>query len=276
MKRKMLYAFTVMLVWASLVNSLTAQTFLMRPIPENKAKFGISFMHPSLDIPNMEHTAFSGLYDLYFNIPLGSVVNIVCSLPIDWYKYKHTSSFFSIERSEKEIGNIYIGIQTRGGILPEGGWSLSLGTFLQTAGKRVWIGQWANYYDVYKVWEDAFTFSGDVSYRNNASGDFMWGFEIGPRIVIPIDYDAELFTNYEITGGFTVRKVIILSELLGRAIVTEKTLKPSERFDHFITFGAQLTGNVLRPGIFLQIPLDKDFRDIVSYVLGFKTEYTLR
>ena len=291
MKSKLFYLTALLLFSTLLINSAYAQTFLMQPIPEDKPKFGISFMHPSIKSIYKEYTKRSGLYDFYVNIPLGSI-NFVCSLPLDYYKYTHTSyynnplgyytytytSYYNnTERSETETGNLYIGMQTRGGMSSEGGWSLSFGVFLPTVGEETGIGYLSNLLDGwYKVDDDAFTLSGNFTYRINQPSGIIFGLELGPRIFIPTNGGAtELFMHYGIAGGFKVRKVAIVSELLGSAIVSESDLKANERFDHFLTVGAQLTDYYIRPGVFFHVPLDKDLRDIVKYVFGLKMEYVL-
>jgi hypothetical protein len=64
--------------------------------------------------------------------------------------------------------------------------------------------------------------------------------------------------------------------LLGVFIVTEKFESFGERFEHFLTFGAQLTGSPVRPGIFYMLPLHNDLREIIDGALGIKVDFALQ
>jgi hypothetical protein len=68
---------------------------------------------------------------------------------------------------------------------------------------------------------------------------------------------------------------MISAELLGHFIVSESNLDSGDRFTHFLNFGVQLVDYNVKPGIFIQLPLNKRFSDDMDYVLGLKMGYSI-
>ncbi len=91
-----------------------------------------------------------------------------------------------------------------------------------------------------------------------------------------------LFAHYGITVGFKIKDVLLSAELEGLVwIITEKEDIDSfyDRFFHSISsLGVQWTSSSIKPGIFYQIYLKEDFRNIdefVDGVLGIKVDVDL-
>ena len=108
-----------------LISSVSAQNFQFQSLPKDKPQFGLRFLRPNLEGDD-DLSTLSGTYDLSFNIPLNSKINVVGSLPFTTLNTKD-------DESENGIGDIYIGLQTRSEFSAENRSIISLGVFLPTA-----------------------------------------------------------------------------------------------------------------------------------------------
>ncbi len=257
-----------------LIESVSAQNFVMQPRAEEKAKIGLRFMHPNFSRASGLST-FSGAYDLHVNVPISARFNFVGSVPFN---------AFSIEdfNSESAIGDIYLGLQTRGASSSQGS-SASFGVFLPTASEEkifpAVFGLNTNFHEFQRVLPDVLTIYTNLAYQHRETNGPMFGLEIGPQLLIPTENgsDVEMFAHYGVSGGFQFTNVALFAELLGIAIITESAedLDFGDRFTHSIDFGAQLTGYSVRPGVFYMIPLDEDFSEDLDGVLGIKVDFVI-
>lgn len=266
-------AITGLLVILSL-QMLSAQTFIFQDQAEDRTKLGLRFLRPNpADEDNL--STFSGSYDLYINAPLSSRLNLVGSIPFNSFAAEG-------EDSESGIGNVYVGLQTRSDNSAEKGMNLSLSVFLPTAseekGEAHFTGVFTNFYEFQRSLPEVLTVYSNFAYHYRQLGGGMLGVEIGPQLIIPTGQDGgdtELFGHYGLAGGVSLAKVAIFAELLGVFIVTEDVEDFGDRFEHFVDFGAQLTGSVVRPGLFYMLPLHNDFQDIIDGTLGIKVDFVL-
>jgi hypothetical protein len=223
---------------------------------------------------DVDFSAFSGIYDLYANIPVRSNLNIVSSLPY--------STYADDEESESEVGNLYIGLQMRQASHKNKSSIISFGAFLPTAGEDDFsinfLSALANYYQLEKYLPNTLTIYGNYSHHIVQSRGGLVNFEIGPNILIPTkddDDETELLMHYGISGGFQFTNFAVLAELVGLVIISEDVDDFSDRFIHTLAFGGQWTGSAVRPGIFYKIYLKEDFRDFIDGVLGIKLDVAL-
>jgi len=255
-----------------LFTSISAQNFLFQTMPKNKSQLGLRFMRPNFEW-DTDLSLLSGTYDLYFNIPVGPRINLIGSLPFTTFSAKD-------EDSESGIGNIYVGIQTKPISESGNNSNISAGIFLPTATDEfapMFLGLYSNYYEIQKYFSDMLTVYGNYSFSMNHSRGAIFGLEIGPNLFIPTkdDGDVELFAHYGIFGGFKLTSVMFSVELEGLAIISEDMEEFEDRFVHSLAFGAQWIGSNIRPGIFYEIYLKEDFRDVVDGVLGIKVDVSL-
>ncbi|MDZ7288982.1 MAG: transporter [candidate division KSB1 bacterium] len=276
MRRNRLVAAAVGLFMALSIQTLSAQTFLLQALPEAKATFGLRFMRPNFD-GDSELSTLSGTYDLFVNVPVSSKLNLVGALPF-------TTVAFGGEDSESGIGDIYVGLQTRNHSSTASRMGLSVGVFLPTASEDKemtnFFGILANYHELQRSLLNTLTLYGNLAYRSTQPGGALFGLEFGPQLFIPTkdtdDRQVELFAHYGLAGGFRLSNVAIFGEFMGLFIATEDFENFGDRFTHSIAFGAQVTDNAVRPGIFYQIPLDEDFKEFIDGILGIKVEISPR
>lgn len=250
--------------------SLPAQTFLLQTPPEEKANVGLRFMRPNFKRDSGLSNE-SGTYDLYVNVPVSAKLNLVGSLPF--------TNIVTTEESESDIGNIYIGMQTRSSSASPHRTNVSAGAFLPTAPDDrfsiFFLSLLTNYYELQRSFPNTLTLYGNFAYRYQQNNGAMLGLELGPQFLIPTKGDggdAEILAHYGLRGGFQASHVAVFAELLGLAFLSEEFEDFGDRFTHAVALGAQLTGLSVRPGIFYQIYLAEDLNEDIDGVLGVKVE----
>jgi len=257
------------------IESVSAQNFVMQGAAGEKARIGMRFMHPNFsnDFFNLDLSTFSGAYDLWLNVPLSGKLNLVGSIPLN---------AFSADRfdGETSIGDIYVGVQTRSSSADRGS-TFAFGVYLPTASEDKFlatiIGINTNFHEFHRSLPDVLTIYTNFAYQISPSTGPLFGFEIGPEVLVPTEDggDAEVFAHYGVKGGVQLSNVALFAELLGNAIISEDVEDFGDRFNHSIDFGAQLTGHTVNPGVFYLLPLDKDQRDSLDGVLGLKVDFAL-
>jgi hypothetical protein len=235
-------------------------------------------MRPNFDW-DVDLSLLSGTYDLYLNIPASSRINLVGSLPFTTFSAKDGES-------ESGIGNIYVSFQTRQATGFGNKSSLSLGIFLPTAkdeSSPMFLGVYSDYYEIQKYFPDMLTIYGNYAYFKTQPRGAIFGLEFGPNLFIPteddvFEDDAELFAHYGVFGGFKLTSLTFSAELEGMVWISEseEEIDSDDRFTHSLAFGAQWIGSNVKPGIYYQIFLDEDFRDLVDGVLGIKVDVDLK
>ena len=259
-----------------LSNSISAQTFLFQGQPKDKAQFGLRYMRPNFEGDD-EMTTLSGIYDFFINIPVSSTLNIVSSLPY--------STYADDDISESDIGNLYIGLQSRSNFNRNKGLIWSFGAYLPTASEDEYLvyftSAFTNYHQFQKYIPNFLILDINFArFASQSSGTF-WGIEIGPNLWIPTkdgdeENETELSIHYGISGGFQLSNLAIFAELVGIVIISEDYDEFSDRFYHTLGFGAQWTTGMVKPGIFYNIYLKEDLRDYVDGVLGIKIDIALQ
>ncbi len=266
-----LISWVLMSLWFSAVS---AQTFLFQSLPQDNAQVGLRYLRPFFEGDD-DLTVLSGVYDLSVSIPVGSKFHLVGSLPFSTFDSGNGSG-------ESDIGDIYVGLQIQRKPSDERSSVTSLGVFLPTApsdgSEATFLGLFTNFYELQKYLPDVLTLYGNYAFRSSKPGGAIFGFEIGPNFLIPTEDggDSELFLHYGLTAGFQMTQLAIIGEFAGIAVITEDVDDFGDRLTHVLAFGAQWTGNRLRPGIFYKLYLDEDLSDSVDGVLGIKLDVSLK
>jgi hypothetical protein len=204
----------------------------------------------------------------------GSRVNIVGAVPFNAFSAEGTDG-------ESGIGNIYLGAQARPGNSVDNGMNISLGVYLPTAsekkGEAHFLGFLTNFHELQRSLPELLTIYGNFAYHYRQINRGMFGFEIGPQLLVPTERgDAELFGHYGLSGGLPLTNAAFFAELLGVFIISEDVEDFGNRFTHSLAFGAQLTMSQVRPGLFYMLPLDDDFKDFLDGTLGLKVDFVLK
>jgi hypothetical protein len=258
--------------------ALVAQTFLFQSQAENRTKVGLRFLRPNF-AGNSNLSTFSGTYDLWVNAPVGgSRLNLVGAVPFNAFSADATDS-----EGESGIGNIYLGAQARLGNSTDMGMNISLGVYLPTASEKKedahFLGLLTNFHELQRSLPEVLTIYGNFAYHYRQINRGMFGFEIGPQLLVPtgeLSGDAELFGHYGFAGGFPLANVTFFAEVLGVFIISEDVEDFSDRFNYSLALGAQLTAARVRPGLFYALPMEQNFFAPTDGTLGLKVEFALQ
>lgn len=254
-----------------ITNVLSAQTLNLQTIPGNKMQFGFSFNKPFYS-ENSNMSTSTGVYQLYFNIPVSSKLNIIGSIP-----YINTSGdidygFGKFNYSENGLGNIFIGLQTVPGIRENRKSIFSFGLSLPTADEEAATkGLMADYYGIQKYVPKSLGVYFNYAYHKLNKEGFRYGFELGPNLLIPTKSngaETEFYMHYGINTGYQVNKLLFNVEFIGIAIISEDIDNFGDRFKNSINFGLQWKETKVIPKIFYKIYLKKEMRDRIDGVLG--------
>jgi hypothetical protein len=252
------------------------QTFLMENIPSIRTRLGFRYLRPEFK-DGADLSTLSGVYDFSLSIRIGPRLNLVGSLPL---------SIVNIDGAENEgsIGNIYVGLQSRLKSSRQNVFSLSMGVFLPSMSEdnysTSFVGIYSDYYEVQKFFPKLLTLYGNLAYHRIKPYGFLFGFEVGPNIMIPTENDdgeeTEVYIHYGLSCGYRFDYIDIRAEFTGLGIVTEKLDDPGDRFIHALSFGILWNRSFLRPGVFYKIYFKKDMRDFISGVFGIRLDIMLR
>ena len=74
------------------------------------------------------------------------------------------------------------------------------------------------------------------------------------------------------SGGVRASNFAFVMELLGLFFATDDADEFADKFTHSLALGAQLTSTRVRPPVFYSVPLDDDFEDVISGIIGVRVE----
>jgi hypothetical protein len=274
MKNHLFTAVITSIFIALFTSSVLAQSILLVGQPQDKLHLEFKYMRPAGErFDNL--STFSGVYDLRLNVPVNAKLNLVGSVPI-------CASSYTNGYNKKDIGNLYVGIQSRPKSTGANRSTISVGAFLPTApndySSAMRVGFATNYYDAHKYITETLTLYGNVAFYRIAFENAHLGFEIGPNVWVPIDdegREVEILTHYGLSGGLNQGDLTILAELVGTAIISEEIDEFGDRFIHELSLGAFYAGLPVKPGLFYKMYLEEGWREYYGSVFGLKLETAL-
>lgn len=250
---------------------LFAQTINFQTIPSDKMQFGFSFDKPFYP-HNTNMSVLSGVYQLSFNIPVSSKLNMIGSVPFISTKYEIDYGLIKYKYDKSGFGNIFIGAQTNPGIMDNGKSIISFGLFLPTAEEQIaYNGLYINYYDIQKYIPNSLGLYFNYAYFKVNNEGFNYGLEVGPNVLIPTEgknSEAELFIHYGVNAGYQVNKLLFNAEFSGIAIISQQVDNFGDRLINLLGFGAQWKESRITPKIFYRIYLREEMRNVIDGVLG--------
>jgi len=268
--------------------AVSAQTFYLEPMPNDRPTVGLSFQKPNLPGETNE-SFFSGTYDVYCQIPTSDDVGLRFLLPFTHVGYSRTyylpgyGDYYTSGSSSSAIGNLYLGLYFTSRPSETKRTVTSLGLHFPTANdKDYWVhdfGTLTDYYQARRTLYNAWIILANIAWRLEEREGAIAGFEIGPEAWIPepsLDADPELLFHYGLSGGAGTHDFAFLAELTGLAIATESNIDFGDRFQHFLAFGFGLRNRVVRPTFWFQVPLHNDMEALINGVIGIKVEIVAR
>lgn len=260
-----------LLLFVSL-NPLSAQTLNLQTIPSDKMQFGFSFNKEFLSNNSTSMSTLSGVYQLNFNIPLTSKLNIIGDIPYVTINYEINLGFFGVPTfSENGFGNVFIGLQSNPGLI-ENKSIFTFGIYLPTASEEASIdGLNADAYFFPKYIPNFLSVYFNYAYHKINIEGLNYGIEIGPDFLLPTNggnSNTEFLIHYGLIGGYQINKLLLNLEFLGYGILSERVENFDDRFINMVNIGAQWKENTVIPRIFYKIYLKDTIRDYVNGVLG--------
>ncbi len=255
-------------------NFISAQTLGLKAIPTDEMQFGFNF-NKSFYSHYDNVSAFSGLFELNWNIPLSSKLNIVGEIPYINTNYETNYSFgnynYNFKYSRNGIGNIFVGMQTKSAD-DESKSIATFGIYLPTADEEAaYTALFSNYYDIQKFVPKSFGLYFNYAHHKIFEGGFRYGFEFGPNIIIPTESgysETELFIHYAGTVGYQVNKLQVNIEFLGIGILTQSVDNFWDRLIHQFGIGAFWKESFITPKIFYRIYLRDEISNMIDGILG--------
>ena len=257
-----------------LLNIVSAQTFEMQSIPTDQLQFGLKFIRPNFN-NEIDLSTFSGTYELSANIPVSLKWNILTKIPYISTTFTWDFGYDDYKFEEAGLGNIFIGMQFRPKIINTNNSIITFGLFLPTADEDAsGMGEFADILNLQTYFSNSLTPYFNYAFHHINQNGFRFGFEIGPKIIIPTannDYrDTELYINYGISPAYQINRVLLRAELLGSAILSEDEDEFEDRFIHSANFGIAWVENRVISKIFYKIYLKDFINDLVDGVLGIE------
>jgi hypothetical protein len=80
--------------------------------------------------------------------------------------------------------------------------------------------------------------------------------------------ESETFILYSAQAFYETGILRFAGGISGRYLVTVEDLDFGERSFHQLTFGVDILLGMFRPGVYIRIPLDEDFKDLISSIFG--------
>lgn len=270
----------LLFVVALLLNVIHAQG--PWPFGPKDSQVGISIQKPLLDDNDFyEYTFFTLSYLIYGNFKIGDRASIKFDLPISHAGIEAQSSFGDFDDSETSIGNpgAFLSLRLIPVLYLDAGVRLPLSD--QENGMSAGIGAISHIQDMFRAFPEAFPFYGIFTVHTplgQSSPVFFQG-GAGPVWAINTDQDegedgSDLFLKYCLSFG------VLQSNFEGQlgwnslGILTESMGADEDRFLNSIFLDASIKLPPTSKFAFtLDIPLNSDFRDVVSAVIGLRYSF---
>ncbi len=252
-------------------NILYAQKLEFQLISSDQKQFGFSF-NKVFYSDNLNMSTFSGVYQLFLDIPVSSKFNIIGTIPYITTSYHNLGFFGSYDYSASGFGNLFVGLQTNNKAVDYKKSVYSFGLYLPTASERAAPnGLLANYYYLTKYLPNTLGIYFNYAFHKTEPEGFNYGLEIGPDVLIPVgdnNSDGELFAHFGLLGSFRINKFMLNAEFVGVAIITQDVDTFGDRFVNMVNVGAQWNESVVTPMIYYKFYLRDDISRSLDGVLG--------
>ena len=217
-------------------------------------------------------STFSGVYQLYLDIPVSSKLNIVGSIPLIVTSYSINYGFGEYNYSENGLGNVFLGIQTNPESIDNRKNIFTFGLYLPTASEKAsFNGATADYYYIGKYIPNSLGIYFNYAFHKLNIEGFKYGFEIGPNLMIPTKgngAETEFLAHYGITGGYQIKQLTLSLEFVGVVVISEDIQNFEDRFVNMLNIGAQWDGGIVKPMIYYKYYLREEIRHTIDGVLG--------
>ena len=254
-----------------------AQTLSFEPMPLDRPLLEISLIHGFYSNANLRDAAGLGVINLHANLPVGARTNVDVLLPISSVNNTHNADIFgsgSGNISSTQLGNIGAAIQLATDDARHS--VITLGFEAPTASSEYFA-----LFPIYDNWtnldhyiSNALTFRAAYSGRYVTPSGLFLGGQLEPRVVVPTgsgDGNGVWLGDVGVSAGYenNVAAVMVEFENLFNLTYTENPTFNA------LSIGGQFKGDHLRGTLYLQVPVNQEWSNVVSPIVGLKFGYVL-
>lgn len=232
-------------------------------------------------------STFSSAQFLQARIAATPTLSIVADLPT---AYGSIEGFGGDELSAFVLGNPYVGIDVA---LPStfGSASAELGvrlpvveTLIETESDdfaAFFVGQFASYDRLGAFLSETATLVARTAVAYDVTPQVSIVGDLTPQLLIPVgddtfdDSDPELLLGYTIGGEAQAGPALIRAGFRGTGIITEEIGEGGDRFLHAAGVGVEVQAGAVRPGAFIEVPINGDNEEILGVIFGFGVTFGL-
>lgn len=223
-----------------------------------------------------ETSLFTSVVFATVYIPINDKVRVIGELPLAHFGSDAT------DKSENTFGNPYAGLELH---FPDAPFYAELGLRVPISpdekeknGNAALTGFFTELVDRMEAFvSDAMPITAILNYRHASVKGWVVRLRMGPSLWIATGKreDLELSLNYGAQTWFKENKLRLGFGLTGRVILSRSGTF-NQRSVHQLGVNAEVQTGLARPGLYLRVPFDKDWSDIVSFVVGLKMEVRFR
>jgi len=230
------------------------------------------------DFDDEYNTTFTSSLAVFLSLryPIGKKVLLVAELPFVHSK----AEFFGYDKSDNSIGNPYLGLEIRGEGSPffaEVGVRAPLTQEEEDGELNVAaiVGAMIDQVDRLEAFApDYLPITGMVNYQHKDPSGFVFRLRSGPAFLIDTDKQeredaTESFLLYSAQAGYESKQISVDAGLSGRWwLTTEEYDTFGERTIHQFGLTTSIGLGIVRPGLQIRLPLDKDLTEFLDLVFG--------
>lgn len=248
-----------------------SQTFQFNEQPDSNSIITLNYIYPSYE-REVNISFFSGIYDLSANIPISNKFNIVGSIPFSTYSTKGSNN-------ESGIGNIYLGLQTKNKLINSEGSYLSFGVFFPTAKDYInYISFFSNFYYIQKFIPNTLSLYSSLTFLLKYNSGIKLNFNFGPDILISTKENyggTNLSLHYGINGSFTRYKFSIVTEFIGKLMLSNSAENFTDRFFNELLLGGNYNFGIINCGIYYKTFFNEYLERFIKGAWGIKIKYSI-
>lgn len=273
--RLLVVALMVVLIGAS---STSAQSYWMKQDTRDNITF--EFLKAKFD-GDPDFGVLTSNWFISGRFQAGSTVYFVWEAPVSYLKRNENE--FRNQVTQTQIGNPYIGIESRTGAPDKSSGLLGrLGVRPPVASDEklyaAQVGAMTTYDRLEAFMPKVWSFCGGLGYFQNSNDGMNVRFNAELVVLKPTEdgEDTETISDYNAAAWWTRNKLSIGAGFAGRWILSDEGADFGEASIHQLGFMADHDFGDVSVGLRLRLPVDEDLRNFLDIVYGFNFVYYVR
>lgn len=216
----------------------------------------------------------SGAVFLSGSGPVGTLVRVEADVPLG---RAGLTAGTSATESSLRLGNPYVGVRIHRAGRPLAGYfgvrlPLAGDPSTSVASTAMEVGAMSDPDRLEAFLSKVLTARAGAELRSVSPRGMLIGAKFGSSLLVPTrgdGYEAELFADYGVQGGYEGAGVRATVGITGRLLATESDLSFSERTEHVVTGMVELRRGRVRPSVLIRVPMDPSVRETLRATVGF-------